>query len=369
MRRARRVASRVNAMQLGALGAATRAVTPRAYLLERLSARPFVPDPRLTNPHLQTILGSVLPRRSPLADQTGRPRAFQTRPDTTVTAVCHWQSGRGPADCPTLLLLHGMEGSVESSYMRGMAEKGLRAGFHVIRLNTRTCGGTEHLSPHLYNAGLTEDVHAVLTELGGRDGATDVYVVGVSLAGNVVLRLAGEYGMSAPRHARGVVAISPSVDLTASAAAMERRSNWFYHRRFVQSLKARLKRKAALFPDRYDARHLAGIRTIREFDAAYTARAAGYASAEDYYHRASAARVAEAIRLPTLIIHAQDDPFIPVAPLYAPAFAENPSIALLLTERGGHVGFLAAPGADADRRWAEHRVVDFVRALDAARRR
>ncbi len=356
-------------MHLGALGTATRAVTPRAYLLERLGDCPFVPDPRLINPHLQTILGSVLPRRTPLADRTGHPRAFQTRPDTVVTSVCHWQAGRSPADCPTLLLLHGMEGSVESSYMRGMAEKGLRAGFHVIRLNTRTCGGTEHLSPHLYNAGLTEDARAVIAELGERDGATDVYVVGVSLSGNVALRLASEYGGGAPRHVRGVAAISPSVDLMASAKAIERRANWLYQRRFVQSLKARLRRKAALFPDRYDARPLTRIRTIREFDEAYTAVAAGYASAEDYYHRASAARVAAEIRLPTLIIHAQDDPFIPAAPLYEPAFTENPSIALLIAERGGHVGFLAARPADGDRRWAEHRIMDFVRALNAARRR
>ncbi len=356
-------------MQLGALGTTTRAVTPRTYLLERLRTCPFVPDPRLTNPHLQTILGSVLPRRTPLVRQTGRLRTFQTRPDTAVTGICHWQPGQTPDARPLLLLLHGMEGSVESGYMRGLAEKALRAGFHVIRLNTRTCGGTEHLSPHLYNAGLTEDVHAVLAELGERDGVTDVYVVGISLSGNVVLRLAGEYGASAPRHVRGVAAISPSADLMASTAAIERRGNWFYHRHFVRSLKARLRRKAALFPDRYDARHLAQIRTIREFDEVYTSVAAGYVNATDYYHRASAVRVAAAIRLPTLIIHAQDDPFIPAAPLCQPPFADNHSIAILLTEHGGHVGFLAADGEDADRRWAEHRIVDFVRALDAIRRR
>lgn len=356
-------------MQLGAVGAATRAVTPRTYLLERLKLRPFVPDPRLTNPHLQTILGSVLPRRSPLVNQTGQPRTFQTCPDTAVTAVCHWQPGHAPAERPTLLLLHGMEGSVESSYMRGIAEKALRAGLHVIRLNTRTCGGTEHLSPHLYNAGLTEDVRAVLAELAERDGVTDAYVVGVSLSGNVVLRLAAEYGTSAPRYVRGIAAISPAADLAASTAAIERRSNWLYHQRFVRSLKARMRRKAALFPDRYDAKRLAQIRTIREFDEAYTAVAAGYANAADYYHRASAVRIAAAIRLPTLVIHAKDDPFIPAAPLCEPDFADNPCIAVLLTEQGGHVGFLASPQGDEGRYWAEHRIVDFVRALDAVRPR
>ncbi|MGQ9896624.1 MAG: YheT family hydrolase [Acidobacteriota bacterium] len=356
-------------MQLGALGTVTRAVTPRTYLLERLQQRPFIPHPLLVNPHLQTILGSVWPRHLPLVKQTGQPRAFQTCPDTSVTAVCHWQPGRAPADCPTLLLLHGMEGSVESSYMRGIAEKALRAGFHVIRLNTRTCGGTEHLSPHLYNAGLTEDVRAVITALAEQDGVRDIYVVGVSLSGNVVLRLAGEYGAQAPRQVRGVAAISPAADLAVSTAAIERHSNWLYHRRFVRSLKARLKRKAALFPHLYDAKRLAQIRTIREFDDAYTAVAAGYENAADYYYRASAVRIAAAIRLPTLIIHAQDDPFIPAAPLHEPAFAENPCIAVLLTERGGHVGFLAARPENEDPYWAEHRIVDFVQALDAARRR
>ncbi|MFQ3589824.1 MAG: alpha/beta fold hydrolase, partial [Chloracidobacterium sp.] len=244
-----------------------------------------------------------------------------------------------------------------------------RAGFHAIRLNTRTCGGTEHLSPHLYNAGLTEDVRAIIAELSEQDGATDVYVIGVSLSGNVALRLAGEYGAHAPQCVRGIAAISPSVDLAASTAAIEQPVNWFYHRRFVRSLKARMERKAKLFPERYDARHLKRIRTIREFDEAYTAVAAGYADAADYYHRASAVRIAAAIRLPTLIIHAQDDPFIPAAPLTEPAFADNSSITILLTERGGHVGFLAARRADEDRRWAEHRIMDFVRLLDAIRRR
>jgi uncharacterized protein len=352
------------------LGAATRAVAPGRYIRERLAHPAFAPHPALPNSHAQTILASILPRKAESVRRTARRRVFQTAPDAQIVAECHWASdgvGRPAKDVPTLLLLHGIEGSIESSYMLGVAEKALRAGFHAIRINTRACGGTEDLSLTFYNAGLTADARAIIAELEEADGLTNLYVIGFSLSGNVALKLAGEYGARAPRSLRGVAVVSPSVDLALCAQAIESPSNFIYQRRFVNSLKRRLLRKAALAPGRYDVSSLSAIRTIRQFDDAYIAREAGYRDASDYYAKASALPFVPNIKLPTLIVHAQDDPFIPYAPLLSPEVSENRNVAVLLTEKGGHVGFLGKPVMREDHRWAENRVIQFVETMHAVR--
>ncbi len=142
-----------------------------------------------------------------------------------------------------------------------------------------------------------------------------------------------------------ICAVSPSVDLTASADLILKRSNWIYNRDFVYRLKKRMRDKHKLFPELYDITRIKTVRTLREFDDQFTAEAHGFADAEDYYYRASSIRVADKIRIPTLIIHAKDDPFIPFEPLRDPVFANNPYILLIDTERGGHVAFVvpAAP--------------------------
>ena len=178
----------------------------------------------------------------------------------------------------------------------------------------------------------------------------------------MVLKLAGEYGKDIPDEVVAVAAISPSIDLNASAELIVKRSNWIYHRDFVYRLKKRIRTKHKLFPDRYDVSELGSVRTLREFDNQFTARAHGFAGAEDYYYRASSIRVIDQLRVPTLIIHAQDDPFIPYQPLLDPAVTNNPYILLIGPERGGHVAFLSAnAGDDPDVFWSENRVVEFCK--------
>jgi len=187
-------------------------------------------------------------------------------------------------------------------------------------------------------------------------------LVGFSLGGNLVLKLAGEYGDDPPREILGVCAVSPSIDLSASADMILKRSNWIYHRDFVRRLKLRIRTNHKLYPERYDISGLDAVRTLREFDDRYTSRAHGFADVADYYHRASSLRVIDRIRIPSLIIHAGDDPFIPVAPLHDPAVTNNPYILLLAPAQGGHVAFISAEReADGDRFWAENRVVEFCK--------
>ncbi|HSQ22935.1 MAG TPA: alpha/beta fold hydrolase [Pyrinomonadaceae bacterium] len=246
--------------------------------------------------------------------------------------------------------------------MVSTADKAFRAGFNVVRVNVRNCGGTEHLSPSLYHGGLTHDARVVIEELIHTDHLPRLFVAGFSLGGNMVLKLAGEYGENPPDEVLGICAISPSVDLRASTLHMAQRRNWIYHQDFLRRLKNRIRRKRKLFPDLYDTSGLSNIRSIEEFDDRFVAPAFGFADARDYYAKASSLPLIRHIRVPTLIIHAEDDPFIPFAPLRDPSLAANPYVLLIAPERGGHVAFLSAnPGED--RFWAENRLVDFCRML------
>ncbi|MFY9572182.1 MAG: alpha/beta fold hydrolase, partial [Blastocatellia bacterium] len=266
---------------------------------------------------------------------------------------------------PTLIISHGMEGSTESRYMLGTAEKALAAGFNAVRVNYRNCGGTEHLTSTLYHAGLTDDIRQIVQELIERDGLGEIYLVGFSLGGNIVLKLAGEYGASPPPAVRGVAAVSASIDLAACADAIELRRNIIYRMRFVRSLKNRMRRKAQLFPDRYDPKLLRGVWTIRQFDDAFVAPHCGFRDSADYYKRASALRVMDRISIPALIIHAKDDPFIPFSQFERSELMANPNVALLIPEQGGHVGFISADGEGEQRFWAETTTVSFIKMISS----
>lgn len=257
------------------------------------------------------------------------------------------------------MLVHGLEGCSDSHYMRAIAAKAWRAGFNVIRLNQRNCGGTEHETPTLYHNGLSGDLLAVATELVEDNGLEALWLAGYSMGGNLVLRMAGEVGGDfAPL--KGVVAVCPNIDPAACIDALERRRNWFYHRFFLKSLQARLRRKARLFPGKFDLVPLRTVRSMREFDDRYTARDGGFQDVHDYYDRSGARHVLKAIAVPTLILTSEDDPFIPPRIFDIPAIAGNPSIRLVIPRYGGHCGFFQRPRPDEDCFWGENRVIDFM---------
>ena len=319
----------------------------------------YAPPFWLRNGHLMTVYASVRRRRFPALPEA-ETRLFEVAPGARVMAKCHWQPQRHLH--PTIILLHGLEGSSSAPYIKGMAEKALAAGFNVVRLNQRNCGHTEHLSVSLYHSGLSEDPAAVIGALIAADRLPSIAVAGYSLGGNLALRLAGVYGDAAPPQLHSVSAVSPPADLVRAAVEIERPSNWFYNRGFLRDLKARIRRKAELFPDRYSVESLDRIRTIRDFDTRYTAPHFGFRDAADYYHRASALRVADRIRVPALIIMAADDPFTPVDPLREAAVAGNPAVTVVITRRGGHCGFIERKSRRSrqDRYWAERQVIEFA---------
>jgi predicted alpha/beta-fold hydrolase len=312
----------------------------------------------LGNPHLMTLAGALLPRRIPSAPGA-EDRFFEVEPGTQLMARCQWQ--HEPRRSPTLALVHGLEGSSESPYMRGLASQAFAAGFNVLRINQRNCGGTERLTATLYNSGLSADFEAVLAELIQRDRLPQMFFAGYSMGGNLVLKMAGELGAARPRELAGVLAVSPALDLAACVEALSQPENWLYQWHFVRHLKSRMRRKAKLFPGQFELNGMGRVRTVREFDEAITAPHCGYRDASDYYERASALRCAERIAVPTLIVTAKDDPVVPFSSFRAPELARNPWIEILATERGGHCSFISR-FAGPERFWAEAQALEFCLA-------
>jgi len=315
----------------------------------------FTPHPLLRNGHAMTIASAFVPRKFDLPP--AEDRLFQVEPESRILARCHWQHGKS-ATVPALVIVHGLEGSSESNYVLGIAQKAFHAGFHVLRMNQRNCGDTEALTPTLYNSGLSGDYRAVLEELVTRDGFETVFFAGYSMGGNLVMKMAGEFSSNAPAALRGVCAVCPALDLAACADALDLGENFLYQRRFVKGLLARYARKQKLFPERYKANGFGSIRSVREFDDVITAPQFGYRDAQDYYDHAGAKRVASAIRVPLLLITAKDDPFVPYASFGSAKIADNPAIQFVGTAHGGHCGYISK-FAGKERFWAEQRIVDF----------
>ena len=324
----------------------------------------FEPHRRLRNGHAMTLWAWARRREFPQLPAPAD-RLVEVAADARVLAHCYFH--RDVRAHPTLIVLHGLEGSSTAHYMRGVAAKGWAAGFNVALLNQRNCGGTEHLAATLYHSGLTADVDVLLRQLTA-EGHRSIVVAGYSLGGNLALKLAGDYGATPPAALRGAVAVSPVMDLPRCVDALERRSNVIYQWNFVRNLKGRMRRKAALFPDEFSVEPLGRIWTVRQFDEVYTAPYYGFRDATDYYHRASAMRGIERIAVPTLILTAENDPFVPPAPFRDPAVTGNRHITAVITREGGHCAFIEASGDGYDGYWAEKEVVRFATAAwqDAA---
>lgn len=319
--------------------------------------------PLFTGGHTQTLYAWAKPRRFPRLPAPSA-RYFAVMADARVLAHCHFHEAK--AEHPTLILLHGLEGSSLAHYMGGIADKAWAAGWNVVRLNQRNCGSTEHLSRGLYHSGLTQDALFAMRELIDRDGIRSVAVAGYSLGGNLALKLAGELGDTAPPELKAVCAVSPTMDLGLCVSTLERGRNAVYQWNFMRSLRARMRRKKAAFPDDYDISRLHRIFTIRTFDDVYTAPHHGFNGASDYYFRASAMRVIDRIRVPALIITAEDDPFVPPAPFRDPAVTGNRHLTVVILPHGGHCAFVERPEGGYDGYWAEREIVRFVTAHDAS---
>jgi uncharacterized protein len=312
--------------------------------------------PLTRNSHLLTILGNYWPRTLELGRFPVERRLFETEPDVRVLVLSQL-----PESAPRgqIVMVHGLEGSSEAGYARSMAQHALEAGFATHRFNMRSCGGTESLARTNYHAGQTADLLAVLREFRA-EIAVPLFLVGFSLGGNVALKLAGELGDAAVDLIAGLCAVSTPIDLAACVERLEHPSNFVYQWRFLNRLKERVRRRARQWPDLYSADGLEEVKTVYEFDDRFTARFFGFGSAANYYTTQASRNFLDAIRVPTLLIQAKDDPLIPFAIFDHPAFRGNPNLELIAPEHGGHLGFLAR---GKPRFWLDGVVIEWIEDL------
>jgi uncharacterized protein len=317
----------------------------------------FVPRRWLSSGHAQTIVGNFLPRPAFNLPTIAETVPVDASDGSAVLCHCHWQPEPVRAERLTAVLVHGLEGSSGSLYIRGIAARAWAAGMNIIRMNMRNCGGSEALTPTLYHSGLSADVGAVVEHFTQKFTLQRVALVGYSMGGNLVLKLAGEWGSRPPLAA--VATVCPAIDLAAGADALHEPANRVYEMHFLRNLMRRFRRKAILFPDLYQTMGIGPVRSIREFDDKIVARYCGFRDASDYYFRAASARVVDRIAVPTLVLCAKDDPFIRLFPETRARLLANPHITFVESRHGGHCAFLCGGSGD-EIHWAESAVVRYL---------
>ncbi|MGO9433463.1 MAG: YheT family hydrolase [Terracidiphilus sp.] len=325
--------------------------------------RPFVPRRFLRNDHLQTIAGLLLPRTDSLPELQSQlievEAATAARGASFVLCHCHWQPAKVRSERLTMVIVHGLEGSSSSPYVRGNSARAWKAGCNVVRMNMRSCGAGKDLSPTIYHAGRSEDVAAVMAELARTHLIRSFALVGYSMGGNLVLKLAGELGGAPPAYLKAVVGVSPLMDLDASAAALHEPQNRLYESRFLGDLIKHIRHMAELYPDLYTADSLDKIRTMRQFDDQIVARYGGFTDADDYHRSVASSNWVQDITVPTLILHALDDPFIRMTAETRAKLRANSRVRLVETRHGGHCAFLSPDHGD-EGFWAERTLLDFL---------
>ncbi len=294
-------------------------------------------EPFFKNPHLSTIAGNFWSR--PKVDERWPAKAVIYRTEPEVEVLVHSQRPDGPPR-GEIILVHGLEGSSAAGYARSMAYAALEAGYATHRFNMRSCGGTENFAISNYHSGQTGDLLHVVRE---RRDKTDlpIYLVGFSLGGNVVLKLAGELGDEASGLIAAVCAVSTPIDLKACSLALAKKENFIYERRFLSRLRERIRLRHRQAPERYSLEPLKDVHSIYDFDNLYTGPLFGFGNADNYYATQSSNRFIGNIRVPALLVQAKDDPLIPFSVYDHPAFRENSFLTLVAVEHGGHLGFIS----------------------------
>lgn len=311
----------------------------------------FTPNKLISNKHIQTILGVVINNKHSVFQ-----RHLLTLKDKSKLALdFHFQKNKEKH--PTAILVHGLTGSSKSSYVERMALKLINNNYNVVKFNLRSTQGTEFLSKKIYNAGQSNDLKEAVIFL-KKKKLNNFFIIGFSLGGNLCLKFASENNM---KYVKSIAVISPLTDLKENADYLDNEASQFYTHRFLKNLKNMIKIKSTHFPNSklYSLEHFNEIKTLKDFDEAYQAPISGYKNAEEYYKKASAISKIKKIKIPTIIIHSKDDPLIPYNTLIENKVTKNKKITLILTEKGGHVGFLGNKTKNEDQFWAENRVIDF----------
>ena len=319
------------------------------------TARRYTPPRWLAGAHAQTLAGKFFrsARKGILTSER-----IET-PDGDFLDI-DWMPERDPA-APLVLLLHGLEGHTKRGYMvqtcLALADRGMRA----VGLNFRGCSGEVNRNPRFYHSGETEDIGFVFGTLRERFPSRPLMAVGFSLGGNVLLKYLGEQGAKNAARVSAAVAISVPYDLSAGTEALDRGGMArIYSHYFLRSLLRKVRVKKEILANVLDLDAVCASQTLRDFDDAATAKLHGFAGAEDYYRKSSSNRFIQSVRVPTLLIHSRDDPFLPLAALPFSAIDANPFLSLALTKGGGHVGFFEGGPPWNPTFWMEEQSASFL---------
>ena len=322
-----------------------------------LPAPIYAPLLPFRNGHIQTIYPTLF-RPQP---QTLSRRERISTPDGDFLDIDWHASTAGDSD-RLAVISHGLEGSSNKKYVLGMARYLAHQNWDVLCTNFRACSGVPNRLPRMYHSGQTDDLHTVLLHALSVKPYRMLALVGFSMGGNQILKYLGERRYPLPQEIRAAAVFSVPCDLQGSVGMLDKWYNTIYMRYFMKGLKEKIRIKAAMFPEIYTTEGLSSVRNFRPFDDQYTAPVHGFASASEYYQKSSSLQFLDGITVPTLLVQAQDDPFLS-ASCYPTACAErNPSLLLQLPRYGGHVGFV-----DMNRTniyWSERRVGMFLHEID-----
>ena len=327
--------------------------------------RTYTPAWWIPGPHLRTLWGKFF-RRIPMVP-TRRER-WDT-PDGDFVDLERFEpsaaagEGEGSAATrPRLLMLHGLEGSSRSHYVRGTFDEARRRGWAMDLLVFRSCGEEPNRARRFYHSGETTDLAFVLDRILERHPSQPILLAGVSLGGNVLLKFLGERGDTLPARVRGAVAVSVPFDLGRGSRHISRGFSRVYERHFLRSLRRKAIMKLERYPDLVEREALMQARSLYDFDDRVTAPVHGFASADDYYGRSSAIAWIDRIRVPTLLLSAADDPFLPAEVLdeVRAVARENAALTVEFVARGGHVGFVSGRVPWRPHYYAEWRLCDFL---------
>jgi predicted alpha/beta-fold hydrolase len=309
---------------------------------------------------MRTLWGKLV-RRPPLLHTRVERWAM---PDGDEIELHRLEPDRAAAHRGRLLVLHGLEGTIRSHYLRGLLTLAQRRGWAADVLIFRTCNGEMTRARRLYHSGETTDLDTVARRLVREHPGQPLLLAGFSLGGNVLLKWLGEHGDDLPHEVRAAAAVSVPFDLERGSRFIERGFSRVYGRHFLRTLRAKARTKLEQDPGIYDPGALEQARSLFDFDDAVTAPVHGFASATDYYRRSSSLGFLSSIRRPTLLLSAYDDPFLPGAVLdeVAQVARANSCLSVEFHQRGGHVGFISGRVPWAARYYAEERILHFLEA-------
>ncbi len=262
-----------------------------------------------------------------------------------------------------VLLCHGLEGSSDTHYMRGMARACATAGWDVAAYNFRGCSGEHNLLARAYHSGATDDLAEVIDQVLAHRAYQQIALVGFSLGGNLVLKYLGEPNNNRPAQLCGGVAISPPCDLSGCCDRLDERQNWLYQQRFLRTLQRKMVDKGDLVKQALGVSQLPHCKSVREFDHRFTAPLHGFDGAEDYYLQSSSMQYLAAINLPTLLISARDDPFLSSS-CFPNAGEVSDQLQLQYSQHGGHVSFMQSH--PTGHYWAEQRCIEFLAGTETS---